>query len=616
MYRYLSLIWNEADSQATETAEFLTTYFQGTKTKWDVAYGGKGLRVLHTGEEKNRTQAYALDTQQDGSGGVVLGKLFNRAKRMDSIPGNAELGVGEARKVINSAGRHLVDDYWGSWVAFFQAGNKKHVLVDPIGTFCCFSTHYRGVEIYFTYVPDIASCEFLSFSIDWIPIARNIRYGFEHTETGLKEMDKVPSGQCITITPWATEKTLYWNPQKISQTDVIEDVQEAEATLRQMLLTTVAALVEPYDNVFLQLGGLDSSIVLACLREAPTTPEITCVNIFHDSPMGDERYYTRKATNHVGVKLIEYPEGTANLDFKVMLNTRKVARPYFHAQVLGLEKDMLRMTAENGGQAIFGGRGGDEILYATRSNYGAIDYLKSHGLQPSLLRLAMEAARIQSLSVWSILPKIIRDGYGNKQWDFYKDLGIGKTRILTEEIQDLIKPDGSVHPWVMQKHGVPPGKLDHIMTYTMGTYSEECKLHPDDHILQIQPMLSQPVIELCLRIPSWVMTTDGKTRGLARKAFQHFLPPEVIWRESKMAFNNYTQTIVRENSAFLKDMLLGGILVADHIADKAHIEKILRQDHDCEEMDAMNLASLLNAEIWARNWRGKTLESLQHTNAA
>ena len=619
MYRYISLIWNEHDGRATETAEFLTGHFMGTETDWSEVYAGAGLHVLHTGEEKGRMQAYRLDTREEDSGGVVLGKLFDRPSDPEAIPGNAELDVGEARRVITSAGRHLVDHYWGSWVAFFQDGNKKYILVDPIGTFCCFGTHYRGVEIYFTYMPDVADCEFLSFSIDWLPVAKFLRYAIEKTQTGLKEVIKVLPGQCLAISPWTTEKTFYWNPQEIAQTDVIEDVAEAEAALRRVLLTTVAALAAPYDRVFHQIGGLDSSILLACLKEVPTPLDVTCVNMFHKTPGGDERYFVRKAAAHVGVPLIEYAESTANLNFPALQDVPLTTMPIYYAQQIEFEKDMSRLSRENSIQATFSGLGGDEILYATNSSYGAIDYLKLHGLRPPLARLAMEAARIQNQSVWSILPKIMRDGFGGRQWNFYEESDLQKvhtTTLLNDEIQALIKPNDSIHPWIRKTGKVPPGKFDHILPYTKGHYDQECKTPPTEYRHMLYPLLSQPVIELCFRIPSWVMTTDGKSRGLVRKAFQHHLPAEVVWRASKITANVHADTLIHQNIGFFRECLLGGVLASEKIVNRESLEKTLSMDHDIGTLDRKWLLWYINAEIWARKWYGKKTHNISQSCAA
>ncbi|WP_420430022.1 asparagine synthase-related protein [Kordiimonas sp.] len=612
MYRYIAFLWNEADDSATRTAGFLRDHFMGTATKWETAYSGSGLQVLHAGEEKGRMQAYPVSPKQGAeAGGVILGKLFDRPDASDALPGNVDLSVGEARRVIETAGCYLVDNYWGAWVAFLQHGYKKHVLADPIGTFSCFHTHYRGVEIYFNHVPDVAACKFLAFTIDWCGVARYLRYATGGARTGLKEVDKLLSGQCLTITPWATENVFYWDPQKISQTNVIEDVAEAEATLHKVLMTTVAAHAAPYDRILHEIGGLDSSILLACLKEARASLDITCITNFdRTNPMGDERHYVRQVTEKLSVPLIEHDKKIVKLDADALQRLPLTTKPIYYGRQIEFESNIPELARENGLQARFNGWGGDEILYARESSYGAIDYLKTHGLRRPLLRLIMEAARLQNLSVWSILPKIFRDGLGRKQWDFYTEFDPGTTTLLNDDIQDLIKPDGSVHPWIKQGKGMVPGKLDHIFHYTRGFYNEEYNTWPGEHVPMIYPLLAQPVIETCLRIPSWVMTANGKSRGLARKAFRHHLPADVVWRTSKLSSGAYQKAFIDENIGFIRECLLDGVLVSDKVVNKTNLKKTLARDHNIGNQDGDWLMYYINAEIWARKWRGKAFPDI------
>ncbi len=572
MYRYIALIWNEADDSATRTARFLADHFRSTATKWETAYSGSGLQVLHAGEEKGRMQAYPVSPkQEEDAGGVILGKLFDRPGAPDTLPGNVDLSTGEARRVIETAGRHLIDNYWGSWVAFLQHGYKKHVLADPVGTFSCFHTRHHGVAIYF----------------------------------------KLLSGQCLTLYPCATEKIFFWDPQKISQANVIEDVAEAEVALRQVIMTTVAALAAPYDRILHEIGGLDSSILLACLKEARASLDITCITNFdRTNPMGDERYYVRQVTGGLGVPLIEHDKKIVKLDSDALQRLPLTTKPIYYGRQIEFESNISALARENGFQARFNGWGGDEILYARESSYGAIDYLKTHGLRWPLLRLIMEAARLQNLSVWSILPKIFQGGFERKQWDFYAEFDPGATTLLNDDIQDHIKPDGSIHPWVKQGQGMVPGKLDHIFHYTRGFYNEEYTTWPDEHVPMIYPLLAQPVIETCLRIPSWVMTADGKSRGLARKAFRHHLPADVVWRTSKLSSGAYQKAFIGENIDFIRECLLDGVLVSDKVVSKANLEKALARDHDIGNQDGDWLMYYINAEIWARKWRGKAFPNI------
>ncbi len=613
MYRYISIVWNEDNHQVTETAKFLKGYFQGTEISWEIAYDGRGLLVLHTGEEKNRVQAYPLRSYDNQSAGVVLGKLLKRERGPESISKNADLNPDETQKVIQSSGRHLVDEYWGSYVAFFQAGQQKHVLIDPVGIFSCFSISYRGVAIYFTYLPDVASCKFLNFSVDWSVLAKSMINRVDKTKVPINEITKILPGQCVTVTQETTTKTFYWNPQKISQTDVVEDLEEAARTLRQTILSTVASLAEPYDNVINQIGGLDSSIVLASLGEVPTPLEVTCLNLYEDSPSADERNFVRQVADFVGVPLIEYKKEMQKLNFhdisKIPLTTMPTEQS-FKPQYMRFLNNKLK---ERGAQAMFNGTGGDEILYAYGKNYAPIDYIKTHGIRSQLFSVIMEASRMQNRSMWAILPDILKGGFGKDRFEVAPSFSSG---LLTANAQDMIREEEPLHPWLEFRNNVTPGKLDHISPLAYGLYNREDAVSPEDYFTTLYPYLSQPVIESCLKIPLWLMMAHGNNRGLVRKAFKNHLPSEVIWRGTKSVGNDFLWYFIMENLEVIKDMLMDGELVKSNFINRQYLEKALKRDHDIEKRDFILLHFYLGAEIWAKKMKGETFTDFIQSKVA
>ena len=82
--------------------------------------------------------------------------------------------------------------------------------------------------------------------------------------------------------------------------------------MRQCVRDVVHAWASCYDHMLLSLsGGLDSSIVLACLKDAPSRPRVTC---FHYYPLGadlDERAYARAAAAKAGLELLERPRDSS-----------------------------------------------------------------------------------------------------------------------------------------------------------------------------------------------------------------------------------------------------------------------------------------------------------------
>ncbi|PHZ83568.1 asparagine synthase C-terminal domain-containing protein [Paremcibacter congregatus] len=618
MYRYISFIWNAADPQATETAHFLQNTFTDMSSAWQTAYDGSGLCVMHRDEEPNRMQAYALPTQDENSGGVVVGKLLTRDRRPEAVSRNAHITVPEARRVIHTSGRALVEDYWGTYVAFFQRGPRKYVLVDPMGQLPCYKTGYRGVEIYFTYMPDVAACRFLDFSIDWPVIAKGLIYPVDHTRVPICEMTKIKSGECVTITPEGTAKTFYWNPQKITQTDVIEDVDEASRTLRQAILATVTSMAAPYDGAIDMIGGLDSSILMAALAQVPAPFKLTGLNSYEEDPGGDERYYVRQTCHHLGVPLIEHKAEVSRFTVHGDDMVPITPWPTDHCVAPTYKKFIHDRLTENGGGVIFNGSGGDEMLYCHGKNYAVIDYLKTHGIRPPLFRLIMEASRMQQRSVWSILPSIMRDGFGKNR---IEAVAAQPTSLLTAQVQDMVeaerqREEQTVHPWLEFRENVTPGKIDHIEPLIFGQYKREEAMVPEHFFETLRPYLSLPVIETCLRIPLWVLLADGKGRGLARKAFKDLLPPEVVWRSSKSLSGKYFWSYTLANLDKFRELLMDGELVREGLLDRASLEKTLNRDHDIELRDFAGVHSYLSAELWARKMKGETFADIVRSNVA
>src|SRR3546814_984119 len=75
-----------------------------------------------------------------------------------------------------------------------------------------------------------------------------------------------------------------------------------------------------------------------------------------------------------------------------------------------------------------------------------------------------------------------------------------------------------------------PGKAAHVAMLARAQKSIE--LYPRaDAPPQIVPLLSQPVVELCLSIPTWQWVHGGRDRAVARAAFAGILPDLLVERK-------------------------------------------------------------------------------------
>ena len=115
----------------------------------------------------------------------------------------------------------------------------------------------------------------------------------------------------------------------------------------------------------------------------------------------------------------------------------------------------------------------------------------------------------------------------------------------------------------------------------------------------ISPLITQPVAEACLRVPSWLWLAPGQDRAAARHAFQSALPQAIVHRRSKGTPTSFVATIFDRNRPAIRDMLLGGRLAALEILDVNAVERALDIAGPVRDLRFVRIMELVDAEAWA-----------------
>ena len=604
MYRYAALLWDRHDPEAEKAAEFIGTELQRVSPHaWGKAWAGVGAVVFDSGEHKGRMQTYRL---QDGAG-VVLGRLFKK----DYTSQIADLDDVESRACLMTKGQHLIDHYWGRYVAFLydQAAVATYVMRDPTGAFPCFYTPYRGVEIYFSDMQDIARLGFLRFTVNWDFLRTNLLLPqFQKIHTGLNEVGEVLPAECVEITPFERRSRFVWDPTRISETDVVEDVEEAAVLLRSTVQNTAHALAGCYDSVVHNLGGLDSSILLACLAQAPKRPEIAAINYFTKSPRGDERRYARQVASKFGVELVEAELDYRKVDLNRVFTSNKLASPLGFFDCIGLTGDVLGLARKKDAQALFYGVGGDNVYFQPSYNVGALDFMRRHGLLGrGLIRIAMEASRYGRIALPKTLAAMLRERFAPAPcWDYVHDMFFQDLKLPLVN-PDFLSDDATqfLHPLLRPDDRDLKGKFIHILMTSFFSIEYYDHWDTDYRAERIHVYLAQPIIEAVLRIPVWFMTHGGVDRGLARKAFRNDLPRDAAGRLSKSTPETYYDDICLNNADVIREYLLDGISVRQGILAWDKIEAALSMTDVRQQVIKFQLLFYLGTEAWLRGWMEK-----------
>jgi asparagine synthase (glutamine-hydrolysing) len=116
----------------------------------------------------------------------------------------------------------------------------------------------------------------------------------------------------------------------------------------------------------------------------------------------------------------------------------------------------------------------------------------------------------------------------------------------------------------------------------------------------VAPLLSQPLIEDCLSIPSWHWFAKGCNRAAARQAFARELPPRVIWRHGKGAPDSFVVRLFEANRRELRDHLCDGVLARSGMLDVPMIKAALDDPSPQRGTSYGRLLKLADTESWAR----------------
>ena len=559
----------------------------------------------YSGTRAGSTQVYCLP----GGAGVVLGKLFERSRNSSSAgPSTAvplELDESRTRSIMESQGRHLVEGYWGRYVAVLndQVAQTTSVLRDPSGGLHCLTLRFGGVRVYFSAMTDIQHLQLGSFDVNWTYLTSWIcmMRGQTHA-TALTGVSQVLPGECVQSRADEVSSRFYWDALKIASNQVIEDPEEAAREMRDRVMDCVRAWASCYSGITLSVsGGLDSSIVYASLKDTSAMDKLTC---FHCYPLGtdmDERRFARLVAQSGGSDLIERPR-IPTLSLKPLLEIEASHEPIFYLGAIENGRQDAALAAEHNATACFNGRGGDQLFYQNHARLGVGDYLHYRGLGLRFLRIALDAAHMDSVSIWHVLGDALAYRFQGRRWSFRDEVAAARPLVRREVFTEAYGNAVHTHPLLNDHRNMPDGKLWHALLLSTPVDCRDPLARPGDPE-GLAPLYSQPVLELCLRLPIHVLTVGGWDRAIARRAFYKELPREVAHRRYKGGIEAHIRSVVDTNLTFVRELLLDGALVQAGVLDRKQLFAVLSgKAARRTESNTTEILDLVGIEAWLRRW--------------
>lgn len=609
MLRYIALLWDINCSSQTAIVTNLSASLR-ERPEWECVDDNPGMHAFCAGVRSSSPGVHPLPNRQ----GVVIGWVFDC---LTGAPIRSEFRTSTGLAVISSRGRHLIEHFWGSYILFAQTEYPGIycVLRSPMSTLPCFTASFNGVRICFSRMEDVALFRALKFTVSWNYLARELMFpGSRGRLTGIEQVTEILPGECIEVDTSRDRSTVltYWAPELITREKPIKDFDTAVAAVRNTARMTAQAWYGQNPAVVQKLsGGFDSALVLASVEGQCGASPVICINDYSAGCDGDEREYARMASRRFGCELIEHARDP-DLRFDSVRTACRTAFPQSYFLTLALGRPAVQLCRERGATALAEGDGGDEIFVRSPVSPAAADYVIDHGIDRGLFKVALGLAHAERTSIWDILRQGISQGFGKRKesyWTVYEtqmSWNPGQSAVNMEAARQFCVGETALHPWFYSAGRVPPGKLWQILGLALRPY-EDAFEEPDDPE-RLSPLLSQPLVELCLRIPTYVHTHQGWPRAVARSAFASEIPEPILNRLSKGGLDDYATEVLRRNFKFVSSILLEGELVRRGLLDRNVLELQLRESPSkAASWSSYLISEYLSLELWLNSWSSPTL---------
>lgn len=406
-------------------------------------------------------------------------------------------------------------------------------------------------------------------------------------------IEELVAGECLIVGDGEVTIESWWSPWGHVEPNEMDFAENADR-LRDTICDCVATWVGCFPHVLLDIsGGLDSSIVAAAA--APQSSKLSCLTHVGPDRDGDERRYARAVTGSLGLTLHECSLALADIDIdRAPAPHHPWPNAYHFKQAIGAMHSRFRTA--NAVDAHFSGNGGDGIFCSLYSPTPLLDRFIAEGPRPAL------AATLRDLSgvTGADIPTILRYAWNKYRRDGGRHGVRHNASGLRSNFAALMERSDKRHPWLSAPEEALPGKTSHVAFLMRAHRSLE--LYPRTEAPpHIAPLLSQPIVELCLSIPTWMWIANGINRSVARAAFSDLLPATTTKRIHKGGPSGFSFAIYRDNREKIHALLRDGLLATTGIIDAT----LLDEPDDPSWRGSERIQRLLEfaaAESWARHW--------------
>jgi asparagine synthase (glutamine-hydrolysing) len=532
----------------------------------------------------------------DGQGALV-GRLFDF---INHAP--ATLTRDEARMVCH-APEQFCKRWWGRYSGVLYNTEQKilTIICDPQGL----------LNLYYIDVPEgLFFSTDMRLLYDMLPSkpAVNFNYFAEYIinenwvlpSTPLKGIQELEPGMGLTVyEDGHSTKKLLWDVAGIQST-FIKDENVFEEKLLATLKGCINAWAQEPSGICVELsGGTDSTGLLILLRDLLPDKKIMAINLMDSkNPSSNEIQYAQEVADLCNVPLYFVDWQNTSLIDPLPVGWFQ-NRPNTLSLYYNMQQEIHDLKVQHGCLNYMDGQGGDHVFVAPMPKRALADYYLQRGLR-GIMQPLKELSATYRMSWTGIMRDTAQDVYA-----FYRKKH--KNCVHTDQ-KKLLEPfDQRFAQMITRSSGhldavlknFYPAKGDHIKSLYHATLYGTQRTPQD---VMTSPILSQPIVELALQIPTYQSFKDNYDRVFFRRAVSRVAKPKALWRRIK---GQTTTSMVKEcqkQAPFMREMLNNGLLVKSGMIDKAWLNTHLAKAQHGQGDNLWPLLHLLTGQIWLNQW--------------
>lgn len=518
--------------------------------------------------------------------GLLIGKVFTK----DGQPISHRLDIdGSTQELTN----RLLQNAWGDYLAIIGDRDDSSAITllrDPSGTVPCVYSLTDGEGFITSDIGLAVNLGLYRREVNWQAIAHGLTFPYLKTaRTALQRVRELLPGSMLTCRGGDVSVRAAWSPWRFVERGIRHtDLRVAAEDVRMAVSGAVKALSAGDDRFLVELsGGLDSSIVAACLRHA--LPRATFCTLVMPVAGTDERPYARLVTEALGRKLFSVEVGFDNVHLEFSVPRSSVL------PAVGTLQHVVNEAWEAAGnrydvEGFFSGAGGDTVFCYLKTAAPAADALLERGIRAGLVAIG-NLATLHQCTVFKAGRLALRKV-------------LHRPRMTWKEDRSLLNPGcatttSELHPWMDAPPGALPGDHEKIRDLIGNQLFRDAGPRGLERSVHF-PLLSQPVIEACLKVPTWMWITDGRNRAVARQAFADQLPRGILDRHSKGSYTGHMASVYMRNKLKIREFLEEGQLCAHDLLDRSALANFFAKDLASRDLSFLRIFDLCTAENWIR----------------